>query len=41
MTTDGSGKLIQKHEPEHAQAKINEVYRYGLGVEDDNEKYTD
>lgn len=27
--------LIQKHEMEEAQAVINEVYRNGLGVEDD------
>lgn len=27
--------LIQKHEMEEAQAVINEIYRNGLGVEDD------
>ena len=27
--------LIKKKEMEQAQAKINEIYEYGLGVEDD------
>ena len=29
--------LIKKKETEQAQAKINEMYEYGLGVEDDGE----
>ena len=29
--------LIKKKETEEAQAKINEMYEYGLGVEDDGE----
>lgn len=33
--------LIQKHEMEYAQAKVNEIYRYGLQVEDDDEEYAD
>ena len=28
--------LIKKKETEHAQAVINEIYMYGLGVEDDS-----
>lgn len=28
--------LMKKKELEHAQATINEIYMYGLGVEDDN-----
>lgn len=28
-------RLVEKHQVEDAQAKLNEVYRYGLGVEDD------
>ena len=28
--------LIKKKETEHAQAVINEIYLYGLGVEDDS-----
>jgi hypothetical protein len=27
--------LIKKKEMEQAQAKINEIYEYGLGVEDE------
>lgn len=29
--------IIQKKEMEYYQGKINELYRYGLGVEDDKE----
>ena len=29
--------LIKKKETEQAQAKINEMYEYGLGIEDDGE----
>lgn len=29
--------LIKKKETEQAQAKINEIYEYGLGVEEDEE----
>lgn len=32
-------RIVQKHELEHAQAKINEIYRYGLGGKD--EEYED
>lgn len=28
-------RLVEKHQVEDAQAKLNEVYRYGLGVEDE------
>lgn len=28
-------RLVEKHQVEDAQEKLNEVYRYGLGVEDE------
>lgn len=33
----GRNALIQKHEAEQAQAKISEIYRYGLNEQETNQ----